>query len=182
MIPSVEDCYKLMDKYNMLDNIKAHSVIVEKVAIIIAKGLVEAGANLSLEKVTAGALMHDIGKTLCLNTNINHAPKGKEICKQNGFDEIADIVDEHITLHNYEKNSPIQEKEIIYYSDKRVNHDSVVSLDERLDYLLGRYAFKNEEIANAIKINIEMCREVEKKLFSSLKFNPDELADLIKQQ
>ena len=63
-----------------------------------------------------------------------------------------------------------------------MNHDSVVSLDERLDYLLGRYAFKNEEIANAIKINIEMCREVEKKLFSSLKFNPDELADLIKQQ
>ena len=64
MIPSVEECYKLMDKYGMLDNIKAHSAIVEKVAAIIAKGLIEAGSDLSLEKVTAGALMHDIGKTL----------------------------------------------------------------------------------------------------------------------
>ena len=80
MIPSVEECYKLMDKYGMLDNIKAHSAIVEKVAVIIAKGLIEVGSDLSLEKVIAGALLHDIGKTMCLNTNINHAPKGKEIC------------------------------------------------------------------------------------------------------
>lgn len=181
MIPSVEECYELMDKYGMLDNIKAHSAIVEKVAVIIARGLIEAGSDLSLEKITAGALMHDIGKTLCLNTKINHAPKGKQICLQNGLDEIAEIVDEHITLHNYEKDGPVQEKEIIYYSDKRVNHDSVVSLDQRLEYLLGRYAYKNEEIANAIKANIEMCREVEKKLFSSLRFDPEELADLIKQ-
>ena len=180
MIPSVEECYKLMDKYGMLDNIKAHSAIVEKVAVIIAKGLIEVGSDLSLEKVIAGALLHDIGKTMCLNTNINHAPKGKEICLQNGFDEIAEIVDEHIILYDYEKGGPVREKEIIYYSDKRVNHDSVVNLDERLEYLIGRYAYKNEEIANAIQTNMEMCREVEKKLFSSLRFNPEELAGLIK--
>jgi len=180
MIPSVEKCYELMDKYGMLDNIRAHSVVVEKIAITIAKGLNESGSDLSLEKVTAGALMHDIGKTLCLNTKIDHAPKGKEICLQNNLEEIAEIVDEHITLHNYEKYGPIQEKEIIYYSDKRVNHDTVVSLDERLEYLLERYASKNEEIANAIRTNIEMCREVERKIFSPLKFSPEELADLIR--
>lgn len=179
MIPSVEECYRLMDKYNMLDNIKAHSVTVEKIAAIIAKGLIEAGINLSLEKVTAGALMHDIGKTLCLNTQIDHAPRGREICLQNNLEEIAEIVGEHITLQNYEKDGPIQEKEIIYYSDKRVNHDMVVSLDKRLEYLLERYAKKNEEMAHIIKENIERCRDVEKKLFTSLEFSPEKLAEMI---
>ncbi|MFC1862764.1 HDIG domain-containing metalloprotein [Thermodesulfobacteriota bacterium] len=182
MVPTAEDCYKLMDKYGMLDNIKAHSIVVEKVARIIAKGFIEAGIDLSLEKVTAGALMHDIGKTLCLNTQIDHAPKGKEICLRNNLEEIAEIVDEHITLQNYDKDGPVQEKEIIYYSDKRVNHDTVVSLDERLVYLLGRYAQSSEEMAHIIRENIERCREVEKKLFAVLEFTPEELAVMIQQE
>ena len=38
MIPSVEQCFELMKKYGMLDNIRAHSIVVEKVAAIIAGG------------------------------------------------------------------------------------------------------------------------------------------------
>ncbi|MDB9822181.1 HDIG domain-containing protein [Deltaproteobacteria bacterium] len=181
MIPTAEKCFALMEKYGMLDNIKAHSLMVEKVANIIALRLIDTGFDISMEKVTAGALMHDIGKTICLNSQDDHAAKGMEICIQNNFAEIAEIVKEHIRLKRYEPNGDIRVREIIYYSDKRVNHDKIVSLEERLEYLLVRYAKDKETLGQLIKDNFKECKEVEKKLFAGLSFRPEDLADMIGQ-
>lgn len=163
----------------MLGNIRSHSMVVEKIAGVIAKGLNEAGMEISLERVVAGALMHDIGKTLCLNTREDHAVKGMEICLQHNFDEIAEIVGEHISLMSYSPDESINEKEIIYYADKRVNHDKVVSLDERLDYLIVRYARNQDRLTKLIRANFDLCREVEAKLFEHLNFRPEDLAGMI---
>ncbi|HJX33664.1 MAG TPA: HD domain-containing protein [Desulfatiglandales bacterium] len=181
MVPSAEKCFELMERYGMPDNIKAHSIIVEKIAYIIARGNIDAGFNISIEKVIAGSLMHDIGKSLCLNSKADHAAKGREICIQNNLFEIADIVGEHIKLKRYEPEGAVMDGEIVYYADKRVNHDKVVSLDERLEYLLMRYANNKEIIGRLIKENFQECREVEKKLFARLNFRPEDLGEMIRQ-
>ena len=180
MLPSIEKCFELMEKYRMPDNIKAHSIVVKEVAILLAMGLIEKSSKISLDKVIAGALMHDIGKALCLNSPYDHALIGMEICIQNGLDEIADIVEEHITLKSYDKYTPVSEKEIVYYADKRVNHDKIVSLEERLEYLIERYAKNLKELEKMIRHNFIKCREVETKLFSRLKFFPEDISDLVK--
>ncbi|MEE9610679.1 MAG: HD domain-containing protein [Desulfatiglandales bacterium] len=180
MIPSVEECFKFMEKYRMLGNIKAHSIMVEKVAHMIARGLRDAGVDVSLEKITAGALMHDIGKTPSLDTGDDHEARGREICLQNHLDEITGIVGEHVRLKNYRPDEAIKEKEIVYYADKRVNHDEVVTLEERLKYLLRRYGKNQEHVVQSIKKNFTLCEEVERKLFAKLKFKPEHLAEMIK--
>jgi len=167
-----------MIEYKMLENIKAHSVIVERVALKIARGLMDSGFPISLEIVTAGALMHDIGKTMCLGSSDDHAAKGKGICLDNDLHEIADIVGEHVRLRGYGPSSPIGEKEVVYYADKRVNHDVIVSLDERLAYLLERYGRGREAICERIKGNFALCRALEKRLFAALPFQPEDLTDL----
>jgi hypothetical protein len=48
MIPSAKECLEYMEKYEMLENIKAHSIVVEKIATIIARGLIDTGADLKL--------------------------------------------------------------------------------------------------------------------------------------
>ena len=53
MIPSIETCLYLMDKYEMLDNIKAHSMLVAKIARLISRGLRDSGLDISVEKTTA---------------------------------------------------------------------------------------------------------------------------------
>ncbi len=164
----------------MLDNIKAHSLKVEQVAHIIAAGLNRNGIYVSLEMVTAGALLHDIAKTMCLGSEEDHASMGREICINNNFNEIADIVGEHIQLKNQSPDGRISEKEIIYYSDKRVNHNKVVSLDKRLEYLLDRYAKDDEYLIERINDNFRKCREVEKKIFSGLDFSPEDLSEMVK--
>jgi uncharacterized protein len=179
MIPTVRECFVLMVKYGMLDNIKAHSIMVEKVATLLAQNLADAGEKLRLDVVTAGALIHDIGKTICLNSSEDHAKKGKEICIENQLHEIADIVAEHIILAEYDPNYPVREKELVYYADKRVNHDKIVSLEERVEYLLTRYGRNQEWIHQRIRDNFKQCKEVEKKIFSKLSFKPGELDQLI---
>ena len=142
-IPGVNECLDLMEQYHMLPNIKDHSIIVARVAEIITNGLIAAGHKLSMDRVIAGALLHDIGKTACLDNNDDHAAKGVKICLAHNLDPIADIVGEHVILRNYSPGNNFTEKEIVYYADKRVNHDQVVSLEERLTYILDRYGMNN---------------------------------------
>jgi len=182
MIPSTKECLEYMDKYEMLENIKAHSMVVERVANIIARGLIDTGLDLMLEKITAGALLHDIGKSICLGTEEDHAVKGEEICVENQLDEIADIVGEHVVLKNFQPRAPISEKEIIHYADKRVNHDHVVSLGERLEYLIDRYGRDTAHLIGRIKKNFKICEALERKLFRGLRFKPEALVDMVKEE
>ena len=179
MIPSVKQCLELMERYSMLENIRAHSIMVQKIATLLAVSLREAGENLHVETVTAGALMHDIAKSLCLHSKEDHAAKGAEICLENDLEEIAGIVGEHIRLKNFEKTAAISEREVVYYADKRVNHDTIVSLNDRLGYLLAQYGRNEEWICERIRDNFRQCREVERKLFKKLAFAPEGLNSLI---
>ena len=92
MIPSIKTCFYLMEKHQVLENITAHSVVVAKVAHLIARVLRGAGFDISVEKTTAGALMHDIGKTASLTSGQDHSELGRQICIRNNFHEIAGIV------------------------------------------------------------------------------------------
>jgi uncharacterized protein len=175
MIPSIAQCFSLMEQYGMLENIKAHSMVVEKVASLLARGLRQAGQAVVLEKVSAGALLHDIAKTECLRTKEDHAKKGKEICLNHQLYEIADIVAEHIVLADFDSNHRVREKEIVYYADKRVNHDAVVSLDERLEYLLDHYGRNEKPLCDLIRKNFRVCKKVERKIFSLLSFHPEDI-------
>lgn len=181
VIPSAQGCFSLMDRYGMLENIRHHSIVVAKVASLITQGLKETGIGVCVEKVVAGALLHDIGKTFSLSSGGDHAEMGKEICYRHHFDEIADIVAEHVTLRNYDQNdSGCWEKEVVYYSDKRVNDDKIVTLEERERYILRRYGRGGEHVCRLIRENFELCRKVEVKLFRRLPFRPEDLSERVK--
>ena len=177
--PTVADCLQLMADYRMLDNIKAHSLLVAEVAKLIARGLVAAGLEISIETVVAGALLHDIGKTACLQTGENHAVIGEKICLDQHLPAVAEIVRQHIVLHNFDRDGQVSEKEIVYYADKRVKHDRVVDLEERKAYVIDRYAHNDARRVLAIERNFVRCQAVEQKLFTPLSFAPADLAELI---
>ena len=72
MIPTEKECFDLMVQYQMLDNIREHSIVVADIVRAITSGLVDSGVQLSVEKAVAGALLHDIAKTQCLQTGGDH--------------------------------------------------------------------------------------------------------------
>ncbi len=179
MIPTEKECYALMDQYQMLDNIKEHSIIVAEIVRVISLGLVNSGVQISVERAVAGGLLHDIAKTQCLQTGGDHAALGREICLQHQFDEIADIVGEHIWLKDYSLDGMYSEKEVVYYADKRVLHTSVVSIDERMHDIIERYGRNNPRLSQLVQVNFSICKGIERKLFSRLAFRPEDLADKV---
>ncbi|MFP4036266.1 MAG: HD domain-containing protein [Desulfobacteraceae bacterium] len=179
MIPSVEKCLEVIREVGMPEHILEHSLMVERVARVLCLAHLEKGVPLSLEKASAGALLHDIAKAECLHSDRDHAEVGGEICSSKGFWEIAEIIAEHVRLSNYTPDGPVTEKEIVYYADKRVNHNRVVSLDERLSDLIVRYAGGSEEAAARIQKNFRLCRDLERKLFSGLNFGPGDLPRIL---
>lgn len=182
MIPTNDECFLLMSRYEMLDNIRAHSLVVAKVAHLLARTLFEAGVDISVETVTAGALMHDIGKTASLKTGQDHSKIGRQICIENNLHDIADIVGEHVRLKDYDLNGGYSAKEIVFYSDKRVTHDTIVSLEDRLSYIIERYGRNQEDLQDKIRANFELCKRVETKLFSRLHFAADQLVTFAKDE
>jgi uncharacterized protein len=181
MVPSIKECFVFMDRYGMLDNIREHSIVVGRIARLIGGELLAAGEIISLKKVTAAALLHDIAKTACLVTKKDHAEEGRKICLRNGFEEIAPIVAEHVALKSYPIDGRFSEKEVVYYADKRVNHHSIVSLEERLASVLERYGGNGKGLKQRITDNFNQCKALERALFQKLSFAPEALAFRLKQ-
>ena len=75
----------------MLPNIREHSFRVMEVAGFLGEALAEAGFDLHLPLVAAGALLHDLGKTPCLGTLINHAELGAGILEELGYPQVAQV-------------------------------------------------------------------------------------------
>lgn len=173
----------------MLPNIRRHSVVVARVAVQLMEGLEEnelrPASIPDRSLIVAGALLHDIAKTPCLKNGCDHAREGAEICHHLGYPEIASIVEEHVILrdHNVERRlqGEFSAKEIIYYADKRVRHEEIVSLDDRLEYILEHYGNGDPGMHELIRINFEKCVALEKYLFDFLPFSTDMLIEKVNQ-
>jgi len=182
-VPSINECLRLMEQYAMLDNIREHSFVVARVAETILDNLhppEKNGCTLpDRDLVRAGALLHDIAKTICLDGSCRHADEGMRICTEHKFPEIAQIVKEHVILSAFHRDryrrGQFSAIELIYYSDKRVMHDTVVSLDERIAYIIDRYSSGNPEIIKRIRENFSLCVELETYLFQFLPFTTEAL-------
>lgn len=176
MIPSKEDCLRLMSQNGMLEHIIDHSLAVAKVALFLSLRLNRTGQRLDLPLVEAAALLHDLTKTECLRTKEDHALTGSRFLREMGYDRIGEVVAEHIYLSKKMDSSRVTEEEVVNYADKRVQHDRIVSLDERFEDLKGRYG-KNERVLERLDGLKRASFEIEKKIFSILEIGPDDLQD-----
>ena len=124
----------------------------------------------------ASALLHDITKPRSFSTGENHSKTGGEYLTGIGFPEVGDIVRQHVILDAYFKGEMPCEAEIVNYADKRVLHDQVVSLDERMTYILKRYA-KTEEHRRLLKEVWDHTLLLEERLFSYLAYGPHQVCE-----
>lgn len=174
MIPTREECLRLMRQYGMLENIIYHSLKVAKVATFIAKELNKMGHRIDIDLVEASSLLHDLTKTRCLQTGEDHAKTGCQLLRELGFERVGEIVREHIQISKIKDSSKVSEGEIVNYADKRVLHDRVVSLEDRFKDLKLRYGMSKKGIDIIGELE-KKTFEIEEKIFSILKISPNEI-------
>jgi uncharacterized protein len=171
-VPMQNECLQMLDTVEMPAHIQDHSRLVCRVALALADGLIAAGLTINRQLVMASALLHDITKPRSFETGENHAQTGGEYLARQGFPEVGDIVRQHVVLDNYPPEAVPNEAEIVNYADKRVLHDKVVPLDDRMAYILTRYAKTRQRQALLHQL-WDQTRMLEQRLFSHLSFAPD---------
>jgi len=174
-ILSRTECFKLIKTMDMMDHIIDHSVMVSNVTLFLCHELKKNSAQINAELAVSAALLHDITKTRSFSTRENHSETGGGLLTDMGYPEVGSIIRQHVILDSYAADSPVSEQEIVNYSDKRVLHDRVVSLDERLEYIRLRYG-KTDEFESRIRIMSQNTVGLENKIFSHLSFSPDQLS------
>ena len=164
MIPTREECLRLMGDFGMLENIIVHSMEVAKVALFISSELNKRGQRVSLDLVEAAALLHDLTKTECLKTKEDHAKTGSQLLKEMGYGRVGEVVAQHIWLQKEADPLILSEEEIVNYADKRVMHDRIVSLEERFNDLKDRYGRDPKGMDYLDRLGKEIY-EIERKIF-----------------
>jgi putative nucleotidyltransferase with HDIG domain len=172
-IPSREECNELMAKYSMLPNIVEHSIQVMHVSLAITDNL-KSGVSVNRDMVIAAALLHDITKTRSLVTKERHDASGGDLLRELGFPSIAEIVEQHVIIQNLNLQGRLEEREIVYYADKRVLHDTIVTIDERVHDLIQRYGCENRILQNKNQV-----LTVERKIASFMKIDIDQAIQVI---
>jgi uncharacterized protein len=173
-IPSKNDCFQLMCRMQMLENIVAHSIQVCRVGECLVDHLKVQGSQMNGQLVQAAALLHDITKTRSFETEENHALTGGQDLTDLGYPEVGNLVRQHVRLDDYSENQSLSEAVIINYADKRVLHDRIVSLDERMSYIQERYGTRPKN-KRRIQLLWKKTAVLEKKVFKFLPFSPDDL-------
>ncbi|MCB2194145.1 MAG: HDIG domain-containing protein [Deltaproteobacteria bacterium] len=164
-LPSTAQIKQLWDDYAMLDNIREHSLVVCGVALRLADWLDDSGLVLNRRAVEAGALLHDIAKTMCLGQKCRHDLEGGRIMHELGYGELAGLVANHVLLP---PGQPLDETMVVNYADKRVTHDQLVTLPQRFAYITERYGRGDPAIEERIALGLERARQAESLIFSRI--------------
>ena len=155
-IPTKEQCLKILNDNDVPDNIIAHVSAVCGFSMKLVDFLEKKGINVNRELVAAGAMLHDIKK---LSPN-DHVIEGYNLVKSLGFPEVAMLIKKH-GLYHLDKDDFIPktwEEKVVFYADKRVRSDTIVSLKERFEYIKQRY--KKDDVEK----EINFTKKIEKEL------------------
>ncbi len=177
-IPDQKECFNIIKKNKMMDHIIKHSITVSNVSGFLAIRLKKTFPKLNIELARSAGLLHDITKTRSFKTGEKHSETGGQLLCDLGYPETGDIIRQHVFLDHYNNTPPVIEAEIINYSDKRVLHDKIVPLEERLDYIYDRYV-TNKKFIKRFDFMKKNTYNLEKKIFAYLDFKPSDIAALI---
>ncbi len=183
-IPSTHECMEMLKEAKLQDNMMAHSIIVNRISMLLAKKLIEKGEKINLELVNAASLLHDLDKQATLYDGQNHGYHSYRILMEKGYPEIATIVKKHVltaVLKNGDAKEGLEnwEEKIVFYADKRANNDEIVSIEERYEYMLKRYGTNRPAAYNTILSTKEPVLKLEREIFSKLDIKPEDVKNLV---
>ncbi|MDD6087801.1 MAG: HD domain-containing protein [Desulfovibrionaceae bacterium] len=173
--PDAACCRRLWDKYAMPDHIRAHCTAVAEIAVCLARralamNLIPASSMLEAMSLSAG-LLHDLAKSYSVRYGGSHAQLGASwVLQETGQYLVAQAVYYHVDWFWPLPKNLLHPVFLLIYADKRVCHDTVVSLQERFDDLLIRYG-KTQEAVAAMKRNFDTVLNIEQMLSKQLEIN-----------
>lgn len=164
---------ELIDKYALPDWLRRHSAVVRDVAWELAEALAAHDQNVDVERVIAGAWLHDIGKSPLLAGDArDHGDLGAYVLAAEGLSDLAELARRHpvYAIRDPGRAPRTLEERIVYYADRR-GGVTILSVEERLEEQAERFP----DLAAEIRACREPVLALERELFARLPFGPDRL-------
>ena len=206
-LPTRKECLAILAEYHVPPHIVSHSQAVAKLAVFLAQRLNENSAVIDIELLDRACLLHDLLRVHDFKEsdfnrferNLQEEEKAKWQKLRAKYKAIShedaayDVLREQypalaltIKRHRYmslldEKEKPdTWEEKLLYYADKRVMHERIVPLKERLAEGHKRNVFSHGSEAKS-KINTAkvdpLIYEMEKEIFEKIGLDPLEVTD-----
>ena len=202
-LPTKEEITALWDKYHVPQNIREHCKAVRDVALLIAEKLKEKEEDVNLELVEASALLHDLVRAVNFKDieknleakeedvefwkqmqeeyhDIDHADLAAKFLKEK-YPELAKVIKSHGVMSKSQDVSEWSwEMKILSYSDIRVVHDKIKSVDERYSDLKGRHGdffqqLKEKTGTDYIELIFTQIERIEKQIFDIIDIKPGDI-------
>ena len=161
-------------RYRYPDWLRAHSLVVGRLATQLARAHAIAGASIDVRAVGLGGYLHDIGRSpLLAGDGRDHSVLGPLVLAAEGLPELIELSRRHPV---YAPRDPatapraLAEK-IVYYADRR-GGQLVVTLEERIDEQLSRFP----ELARLRDADLAMAGAIEAEVFAGISLRPEDLA------
>lgn len=158
-LPTRAECFELLEQFNTPQHIIKHSLAVAELAVSLARKLNANGETVNIELVEKACLLHDILRICDLErpdytrfeggvtkqdllkwsrikteyNQLSHEDAAYKLLK-NKFPALALAVKKHrYTAISKQADKPqTWEEKLVYYADKRVEHNKVLPLKTRL--------------------------------------------------
>jgi len=206
-LPTRKQCFDMIRKYGLPSHIEAHNLAVAKLAVFLAEKLNEKGIPIDIELVDRACLLHDIARPCDFRESdynnlkqviteqdkvkwqqlkakyqgLYHEDIAYELLVKK-YPELASTVKKHrymAILDEKEKPTSWEEK-LVYYADKRIMHDRIVPLKERLEEAHRRniylHAGQTQSDISTSKVD-PLIFKLEEEIFSKIDLNPLDVTD-----
>ncbi|MBT4697583.1 hypothetical protein HOB76_04810 [Candidatus Woesearchaeota archaeon] len=130
MIPTEQECYDLLGKQEMKEDLLNHTEKLFEVSLVLAEKLLSAGVQVNKGLVVAGSLLQNVGYTV-EDDGFNHAKRGSVFLRKLGYGDVADVVACHV--YDKEMTPTTVEQKILVAADSLVKNSKVVGLDKRFE-------------------------------------------------
>lgn len=196
MLPSREECFEIFKQYHTPANIIRHSLAVSKAANYLADKFYQAGLEIDKDLVDRAALLHDVLRVCDIKNDLytfmdstDKTPANKKIWQeqrkkyknqhhaeataelfQDKYPRMAAVIRKHRLSAIINNSLRTWEEKIVYYADKRVDHQKFVSLDKRISEGKKRWQVKKNQDQSSEILN--KMKELEKEIFDKIKEKP----------
>ncbi|MEM2888083.1 MAG: TIGR00295 family protein [Candidatus Bathyarchaeia archaeon] len=168
-LPSPEEAMKILRESGCSLNVIRHCEAVAQTAVRIAKKCVENGANVDIDLIYIGALLHDLGRSETHGTD--HPIVGARIARSKGLPQkIIRIIERHLgggvsaeeaCELNWPKGAYIPEtleEKIVTYADKLVEGECLVPIERTIQKLKGKLGETHPSIKRIESLHKEISK------------------------
>lgn len=194
---------KLFNEFQTPKNVRAHCEMVTSVALELAERLIQNNEIVDVQLLYEGAMLHDLVRLVDFSEfkkenfleeltdakwsfwqnlrkrfmGLSHAHAAQIILLEKGYSEVASLIRKHCTSCILQKKRTEElitwEDKLLYYADKRVKHNQIVSTEERFRIGRAQNGHLIKSLAESVEIEAK-ANELEREIFNQIQFNPRE--------